>query len=319
MDKQNLKPYVVGVDIGGQTAKIGVVDRQGKIINQTVIGSQYGVGEADKFIQSLADAISQLIDVNQLKGIGIGAPCANYYSGMIENAVHLEWARYEPVNVGEKLSKLLNNVPVYLTNDANAAAMGEMTYGAAKGMKHFIEITLGTGVGSGIVINGEILYGNDGVAGELGHTYAVQKGGRECGCGRTGCLDAYATIIGVVKTAKELLRASNEPSELRNSECELTSLGVFQAAERGDKIAIEVFRYTGELLGECLAGFAHFSSPEAFILFGGLARAHKFMLPAIEESMNRALIPSLKGKIKVITSILADSDAAILGASALGW
>ncbi len=314
-----IKPYVVGVDIGGQSTKIGVVDRAGIIINQTIISSLYKRGEASIFINSLCDTIRSLVDINLLQGIGIGAPNANYYTGIIEDAVHLEWTKGEAVYVTKEVSERLNDVRVVMTNDANAAAMGEMMYGVAKGMRNFIVITLGTGVGSGIIINGEVVYGHDGYAGELGHTDAIHEGGRQCGCGRFGCLDVYASALGVAQTATEWLRERDEPSILRSIEDKITALDIFNAAEQGDALAIEIFDYTGRLLGRAFAGFAHFSSPEAFILFGGLVKAEKYLINAIEESMNEYLLPMWRNKINILTSSLNESDAAILGASALGW
>ena len=216
------------------------------------------------------------------------------------------------------LSEQLGGIPVTLTNDANAAAMGEMAYGAARGMKNFIMITLGTGVGSGIIIDGKMVYGHDGFAGELGHTSVVRYNGRPCGCGKTGCLEAYCSAICVARTAREWLESSDEPSMLRDLE-EISSKDVFDAAKAGDKLALRIFDYTGRLLGRSFADFVAFSSPEAIVLFGGLARAKEFLYEPMLEAMNENLLKIWKGKIKIIFSQLKESDAAILGASALAW
>lgn len=315
------KEYVVGVDVGGQTSKIGIVDRRGNIVTQTVINSKYGADEASLFIESLCDTIKELaskVGLDSVQGVGIGAPNGNYYQGTIEDAANLEWAKGKVINIASEVSKRLNDTPVRVTNDANAAAMGEMTYGAARGMKNFIMITLGTGVGSGIIINGEVVYGNDGFAGELGHTRVVRHNGRLCGCGRTGCLEAYTSAVGVARTAREWLELSDEPSLLRNV-ANITSKDVYEAAVKGDELARRVFKFTGRMLGESFADFVAFSAPEAIVLFGGLARAGDLIMDPIVESMEANLLSIWKGKVKVIFSALKESDAAILGASALGW
>ena len=211
-------------------------------------------------------------------------------------------------------------IPVKLTNDANAAAVGEMTYGAARGMKNFIMITLGTGVGSGIVVGGYVLYGHDGFAGELGHVTMVRNNGRICGCGKTGCLESYASATGVARTARELIETTDKKSLLRNIPAEsITSKDVFEAAQQGDELAKDIFDYTGKMLGEAFADFVAFSSPEAIVLFGGLTKSGDLIMKPIVESLNHNLMPLWKGKIKVLFSQLKESDAAILGASALAW
>ncbi|MBP5740680.1 MAG: ROK family protein, partial [Bacteroidales bacterium] len=209
-------------------------------------------------------------------------------------------------------------IPVSLTNDANAAAMGEMTYGAARGMKNFIMITLGTGVGSGIVIDGKIVYGHDGFAGELGHTCAVRNNGRLCNCGKTGCLETYCSATGVARTAREWLDMTDEPSTLRSLD-KVSSKDVYEAAKDGDKLALKIFEYTGNILGQKFADFIEFSAPEAIVLFGGLARAKDFLREPIERSMNANVLPLWRNKVKLVFSQLKESDAAILGASALAW
>ena len=254
----------------------------------------------------------------KVRGVGIGAPNGNYYTGMVEMAPNVVWARTTAVPVAKMLSTRLNGIPVALTNEANAAAVGEMTYGAARGMKNFIMITLGTGVGSGIVINGEVVYGHDGFAGELGHVRVIRNNGRLCGCGRTGCLEAYCSAIGVARTAREWLEMSEEPSLLRGID-KISSKDVYDAAKEGDPLALRVFNFTGHMLGNAFADFIAFSAPEAIVLFGGLARSKEFLTEPILEAMNGNVLDIWKDKVKLVYSALKESDAAILGASALAW
>ena len=313
--------FVVGIDVGGQTSKLGVVDARGTVLAQTVIRTDT-YNEIEPYIAELADAVKRIVKEagveGKVRGVGVGAPNANYYEGTIENAVNLSWGGAKSIPFAKLLSKALGGLPVSLTNDANAAAVGEMTYGAARGMKNFIMITLGTGVGSGIVINGDVVYGHDGFAGELGHVTAVRSNGRSCNCGKTGCLEAYASAIGMAKTAREWLELSDEPSLLRSLD-NITSKDVYEAAKDGDKLALKVFDFTGKMLGRSFADFIAFSSPEAIVLFGGLARAKEFLLGPIEEAMNGNVLPLWKNKVKIVFSQLKESDAAILGASALAW
>ncbi|MBO8439320.1 MAG: ROK family protein [bacterium] len=316
------KPYVVGIDIGAQTAKYGIVDARGNVLAQSVIVSN-SQPTAEEFINDLCNGIRKLAGneypLDQIRGIGVGAPNGNYYTGTIENAANLTWAKNGTVEFVKMMESQLG-VPVALTNDANAAAVGEMTYGAARGMKNFIIITLGTGVGSGIVINGDVVYGHDGFAGELGHTCRVRNNGRICGCGKTGCLETYASATGVARTARELLELTDRKSILRTLPAEnITSKDVFDAAIEGDELAKDIFTFTGRILGEAFADFVAFSSPEAIILFGGLTKAGDLIYKPIVEAMNLNLLPIWKGKIKVLFSTLKESDAAILGAGALGW
>ena len=315
------KQFVVGVDVGGQTSKIGVVDARGDVLVQSVIRTD-GHSDAADFVADLAAAIKELVvkanKVGQIRGIGVGAPNGNYYTGEIAFAPNLEWAADEAVPFSRMLSEALGGIPVSLTNDANAAAVGEMTYGAAKGMKDFIMITLGTGVGSGIVINGQVVYGHDGFAGELGHTCAVRHNGRQCNCGKTGCLEAYCSAIGVARTAREWLDMTDEPSLLRELE-KITSKDVYEAAKEGDALALRVFNFTGAMLGRSLADFIEFSAPEAVVLFGGLARSREFIYEPTYKAMNENVLPLWKGKVELLFSQLKESDAAILGASALAW
>ena len=311
---------VVGIDIGGQTTKLGVVNIQGTVLAQTVIRTDT-YSEVEPYIAELADAIKRIINEagaeGKVRGIGVGAPNGNYYKGTIENAVNIAWGR-STIQFAKLLSEAMNGIPVALTNDANAAAVGEMTYGAARGMKNFIMITLGTGVGSGIVINGDVVYGHDGFAGELGHVTAVRNNGRACNCGKTGCLEAYASATGVARTAREWLELTDEPSLLRNLDS-IASKDVFDAAKEGDKLALKIFEFTGKMLGRSFADFIAFSAPEAIVLFGGLARAKEFLLEPMETAMNENVVSIWKNKVKIVFSQLKESDAAILGASALGW
>ena len=312
--------YVVGIDVGGQTSKLGVVDARGTVLAQTVIRTDT-YDEIDPYIAELAEAVKKLIKESgtegKVRGVGVGAPNGNYYTGTIENAPNLRWG-HNRVEFSKLLSEAMDGLPVALTNDANAAAVGEMTYGAARGMKNFIMITLGTGVGSGIVINGEVVYGHDGFAGELGHVAAVRNNGRVCGCGKTGCLETYASATGVARTAREWLELTDEPSVLRSLDT-IASKDVYEAAKEGDKLALKIFEFTGKILGRSFADFIAFSSPEAIVLFGGLARAKEFLTEPIENAMNENVLPLWRGKVKVVYSQLKESDAAILGASALAW
>lgn len=315
-----MKPYVIGIDMGGTNTVFGIVDARGAVIASSSIKTGKHAKFAD-YVDELYTEITKLIEqndaVDKIHGIGIGAPNANYYTGEIADGVNLPWPTPIPL-VEEFRSKF--GVPVTATNDANAAAIGEMTYGAARGLKDFIMITLGTGVGSGIVINGQVVYGHDGFAGELGHVIMKRNNGRLCGCGRTGCLEAYCSANGVARTAREFLETRSEPSLLRNMDIEdITSKDVYDAATAGDALAKEIFDYTGNILGQALADMTVFSSPEAFILFGGLAKSGELLMRPLRESMNRNMMAIFKGKPKVLLSELKEADAAILGASALGW
>ena len=312
--------FVVGIDVGGQTSKIGVVDARGTVLAQTVIRTDT-YDQVEPYIAELAEAVNKLIKESgtegKIRGVGVGAPNGNYYTGTIESAPNLKWA-HDRVEFSKLLSEAMGGLPVALTNDANAAAVGEMTYGAARGMKNFIMITLGTGVGSGIVINGEVVYGHDGFAGELGHVAAVRNNGRTCGCGKTGCLETYASATGVARTAREWLELTDEPSLLRGLDS-IASKDVYEAAKEGDKLALKIFEFTGKILGRSFADFIAFSSPEAIVLFGGLARAKEFHTEPILDAMNENVLPLWRNKVELVYSQLKESDAAILGASALAW
>ena len=322
MEDLKEKQFVVGIDVGGQTSKLGVVDARGTVLAQTVIRTDVYGDDADAFLEALANAVKGIIKESgkegEIRGVGVGAPNGNYYTGEVAFAPNLAWAANKSVKFSATLSKKLGGLPVSLTNDANAAAVGEMTYGAARGMKNFIMITLGTGVGSGIVIDGKVVYGHDGFAGELGHTTVVRSNGRPCGCGRTGCLEAYCSAIGVARTAREWLEMSDEPSLLRDVE-NISSKDVYEAAKRGDKLAIRIFDYTGTILGRTFADFIAFSAPEAIVLFGGLARSKEFLYEPMMKAMNDNVLKIWKDKVKIVFSQLKESDAAILGASALAW
>jgi len=314
------KPYAIGIDIGGTNTVFGIVDKRGHIINQGAIKTA-AYPEINDYTDHLSAALLKIIEqvggTKNIKGIGIGAPNANYFSGCIEFPPNLPWKGVIPL--AQMLYDRLS-IPVALTNDANAAAIGEMTYGAARGMKDFIVITLGTGVGSGIVANGQLIYGHDGFAGELGHVTMRRTNGRLCGCGRKGCLETYASATGVARTAKELLSTRKEDSILRSFDPDdITSKDVAEAAAKGDKLAKEIFEATGQILGEAFADFIAFSSPEAIILFGGLTKAGNLIFEPIKRHMEANLMQIFQNKVKLLLSELKESDAAVLGASALGW
>ena len=284
MISQVLKPYVIGLDLGGTNSVFGIVDSRGDIKATTAIKTQ-SYANVDDYVNASIDALQIIIDqvggIDKIKAIGIA---------------------------------------VAITNDANAAAIGEMTYGVARGMKNFIMLTLGTGVGSGIVVNGQLVYGSDGFAGELGHVIMRRENGRSCGCGRTGCLEAYCSATGVARTAREFLSTSDTPSLLRDLKPEdITSLDVSVAASKGDELAKHVYEFTGEMLGEACADFAAFSSPEAFVFFGGLTKAGDLIMNPIKRSYDEHVMNIFKGKAQFLISSLEGSSAAVLGASAIGW
>ena len=324
MNVQNeMKPYVIGLDLGGTNSVFGIVDARGEIKATTAIKTG-GFETAEAYVAACVEALQPIIEqvggIDTIKAMGVGAPNANYYKGTIEYAPNLPWAHDTIVPLGDMFSKALG-VPVALTNDANAAALGEMVYGVARGMKNFIVITLGTGVGSGIVVNGQLLYGHDGFAGELGHVTMVRgEEGRSCGCGRTGCLEAYCSATGVARTARELLAKTGRPSLLREIDPEkITSLDVSIAAGKGDELAKEIYDFTGHMLGEACADFAAFSSPEAFIFFGGMVKAGELIMKPIREAYDEHVMRIFKGKAKFLVSGLDGASAAVLGASAVGW
>ena len=318
-----IKPYVIGLDLGGTNTVFGIVDARGDIKATTAIKTQ-GYDKVEDYVDACVDALQVIIDqvggIDTIKAMGIGAPNGNYYTGTIEFAPNLPWAHDGIVPLAQMFSDRLNGIPVGLTNDANAAAVGEMIYGVARGMKNFIVITLGTGVGSGIVINGQLVYGCDGFAGELGHVTMVREGGRVCGCGRQCCLECYCSATGVARSAREILQKTPEPSLLREMDPEqITSLDVSIAASKGDALAKHIYEFTGDMLGKACADFAAFSSPEAFIFFGGMTKAGDLIMKPIEESYNKHVLKIFKGKAKFLVSGLDGSSAAVLGASAIGW
>lgn len=313
------KPYVVGMDIGGTNTVFGIVDSRGNVLATDSVKTQ-SYSKIEDYVAAVCAKLRPLIEsfggVEKIKGMGVGAPNGNYYNGTIEFAPNLPWKGVIPLAA---LFEECIGVPTALTNDANAAAIGEMTYGAARGMKDFIMITLGTGVGSGIVVNGQLVYGHDGFAGELGHVI-VRRDGRPCGCGRKGCLETYCSATGVARTAREFLVARPEPSLLREIPADnIASKDVYDAAVRGDSLAQEIFEFTGRVLGEALADFIAFSSPEAIILFGGLAKSGDYIMKPIQKAIDDNILKIYEGKTKLLISELKDADAAVLGASALGW
>ncbi len=314
-----MKSYVVGIDIGGTNTKLGIVDSRGTVLAKDSIKTNKHQRIED-YIQDLHQAFLSLVESQNLDGeivgVGVGAPNANYFKGTIEGAVNLPWKGVVPF---VKLMEEVFHIPVRITNDANAAAIGEMTYGVARGVKDFIMITLGTGVGSGIVANGQLVYGSDGNAGELGHVI-VRPNGRLCGCGRSGCLETYTSATGVARTAREFLELQRVESLLRRIPVQdITSKDVYDAAMAGDALAKEIFEYTGKILGEAFASFVAFSSPKMIVLFGGLTHAGDLIMRPIKEAMEDNLLNIYKGKVELVLSQLNEADAAILGASALGW
>lgn len=314
------KPYVLGLDMGGTNSVLGVVDARGHVLGRTSIKTQ-AYRDINDYVNALYEEAEKIIEplggMEMVRGIGAGVPNGNFYTGYIQEAMNLPW---QTVPFAQLVSERFG-LPCRITNDANAAAMGEMTYGAAKGMKNFIMITLGTGVGSGIVIDGNVVYGHDGFAGELGHTTAVRgENARPCNCGKMGCLEAYASATGVARTAKEILTSTTKETILRKLDVDnITSKDVYDAAEQGDEVAKEIFDFTGTILGQQLADFIAFSAPEAIVLFGGLTKSGDWIKRPIEEAMNKNVLPLWKNKVKVLFSDLKEADAAVLGASALAW
>ena len=316
----SMEPLAIGIDIGGTGTKFGIVDRSGNVLYTGDLSTKRHK-KIDTFIDELHDKLMLLIQTvggpGRIRGIGVGAPNGNFYTGTVDYAPNLPWKGIIP------LAQLVQDkfqLPTNLTNDANAAAIGEMMYGAAQGMKDFIMITLGTGVGSGIVANGHLILGHDGFAGELGHTIVIPDGRYHQGTGKYGSLESYASATGVMLTAKEFLEKTTEESLLRKIPVdEIDSKKVYDAAIQGDNIAKEIFEYTGKILGLALANFVMFSSPEAIVLFGGLTKAGDLILKPTREHMEANLIQVFQNRVKILVSHLRESDAAILGASALVW
>ncbi len=314
-----MKKVVAGIDIGGTYTKLGIIDRSGKIYAEASIQTDSYL-EITSYIKQLSSAIRKLLkecgEEVGIQGIGIGAPNANYYHGTIEHAPNLNWKGV--IHFADMLKQTFD-VPVVMTNDANAAALGEMIYGSASDMKDFIVVTLGTGLGSGIVVNGRVVYGHDGFAGEMGHVTAVGNG-RQCGCGQKGCLETYVSATGIKRTVFELLAVENKESALRTINFEeLTAKKISTAAESGDFIALKAFEITGKMLGTSLADTVALFSPEAIFLFGGLANAGELILKPTKEHMEKNLQPIFCDKVKILPSGLTQANAAVMGASGLIW
>lgn len=315
------KKYAIGLDMGGTNSVFGLVNQRGIVEYKTAISTRAYPDIHDYVaagVEALRPAIEEVGGIDVIKGMGIGAPNGNFYTGNIEFAPNLIWKGNIPI--AKHFADALG-IPARVTNDANAAALGEMTYGAARGMRNFVMITLGTGVGSGIVVDGNVVYGSDGFAGELGHAIVDRSAeARDCGCGRKGCLETYCSATGVARTARLMLAKSNEPSQLRELDPEkITSFDVYKAAEAGEKVAQDIFEYTGRILGAACANFALFSAPEAFIFFGGLTKAGHWIMDPIQKAYDENSLSIFKGKAKLLVSALEGSEAAVLGASALGW
>lgn len=316
-----MKKYVIGLDLGGTNSVFGIVDTQG-VIKATTSIKTAGFSDAKDYVDAAVKALAPIIEevggIEMIESMGVGAPNGNYYNGAIEYAPNIAWAHEGVVPLADMFSERLG-IPVALTNDANAAAIGEMTYGVARGMKNFIVLTLGTGVGSGIVVDGKLLYGSNGLAGELGHVIMERHNGRLCGCGRKGCLETYCSATGVARTARELLTTTERPSLLRDIDVDaITSLDVSIAAGKGDELAKEIYQKTGEMLGLACADFAAFSAPEAFIFFGGMTKAGELIMKPIRDAYVENVFP-LYRNAQFLISGLDGSSAAVLGASAIGW
>lgn len=313
MNKMNV---TLGIDIGGTNTAFGLVNKEGKcLVKESILTN--AMNPATDLFKRLFEKFDEIFDSEKynLLGVGLGAPNANYYNGTVENPPNLNWGVVDIIGEVKKYYDL----PVAVTNDANAAALGELRFGTARGMENFIQITLGTGLGSGIVVNGDVLYGYSGFAGEMGHITAVRDG-RKCACGKRGCLEAYVSAPGTIRTVAELLADSNEKSLLRDKSFnEMTAKNIYDAAVAGDKIAQNVFKFTGKILGEAMADAVAYFSPEAFVLFGGLAKSGDLILNPVKKHMENNLLNSFKGKIKILASGLPEGDAAVLGAAALIW
>lgn len=315
-----MKEVVIGIDIGGTYTKYGFIDRKGNCLAEDFFRTDT-YKDLDAYIENLhseiENAYQSIEEEVVLKGVGVGAPNGNYHKGTIEHPPNLNWKGIIPFT--DKLKKYFKDIPVVLTNDANAAALGEMLYGGARNMKDFIVVTLGTGLGSGIVVNGNIVYGHDGFAGELGHTN-VKLIDRDCGCGRKGCLESYASVNGLKRTVFKLLADRIYDSELRNvSYNDLSGKMISEAARKGDAIALEAFEYTGKILGLKLADIVAYTSPEAIFLLGGLSSAKELILDPTKKYFEQCLFPVFKNKVKILLSSLLDKNAAVLGAGALVW
>ena len=315
-----MKQVVLGIDIGGTYTKFGFVEESGVCLKDDFIKSD-NYNDFDIFLEYLhteiEESLKSLKEKVQIVGVGIGAANGNYYRGTIEHAPNLKWKGIVPI--ADKIKDYFSNVPVVVTNDANAAAIGEMMYGGAKGLQHFVVITLGTGLGSGIVVNGEVVYGNDGFAGELGHIN-VKHRGRQCKCGGKGCLETYVSATGIKRTVFKLMAESIMDSELRQlSFNEMTAKIIAEAARKGDKLAIKAFELTGRILGVKLADTVANTSPEAIFLFGGLAKSGELLFEPTRKHLEETLFPIYRGKVKLLASSLTEANAAVLGSAALVW
>ncbi|MGM0531146.1 MAG: ROK family protein [Bacteroidota bacterium] len=314
-----MSEIAIGIDIGGTNSRFGVVTDSGEVLQEDRFPTK-DYPKAEEFVEALSDKIKKVLaefDDYTFKGIGVGAPNGNYFSGTIEQAPNLAWKGIVPL---VDLFRKYFNVPVILTNDANAAAIGEMMFGGAKNMKDFILITLGTGLGSGIVVNGDVVYGHDGFAGEMGHIYVYPDSGRMCGCGRRGCLETYASAQGIKRTMFELLASETEESELRDfSYSQMTSEHIYEAAKKGDTLAQQAFEITGEYLGKKLADAVAFTTPEAIFLYGGLSKSGEMILNPTRKYFDKHVLKVYKGKTSILFSDLKEKHGAILGAAALVW
>lgn len=315
-----MKEAVIGIDIGGTFTKYGIIDSDGNCLVESFINTNTHQ-QFDDYLKELVGAIEDTIKSIKkdivIKGVGIGAPNGNYYAGTIENAVNLNWKGVVPVV--DKMKKYYPDIPIVLTNDVNAAAIGEMEFGGAKGMRDFIVIALGTGLGSGLVVNGQLVYGHDGFAGELGHV-KVQHNGRDCGCGGKGCLEAYASATGLKRTVYQLLADRMIDSELRDVKFnDLTAKMISEAAKRGDKIALEAFEQTGRILGYALADTVAHNSPAAIFLSGGVANARELITVPTKKYMEENLLPIFRNKVQILISQLPDMNVGLVGAGALIW
>ncbi len=315
-----MKEVVIGIDIGGTYTKYGIIDRVGNCLEEDFLSTST-YKEFDTYIDNMhsviEDSYHSINDDLEIKGIGIGAPNGNYYKGTIENPPNLNWKGIIPFV--DKFKNYYNNIPIVLTNDANAAALGELIYGGAKGMKNFVVITLGTGLGSGIVVNGELVYGYSGFAGELGHVN-VKLRGRDCGCGRKGCLETYASATGLKRTVFRLMAERTIDSELRKySYNDLSAKMITEFAKKSDPLALEAFEYTGRILGSKLADIVAHISPEAIFLLGGLSQARELIINPTKKSLDENLFPIFRNKVRVLLSSLMDKNAGVLGAAALAW
>lgn len=313
-----MKNLVLGIDIGGTNTALGLVDRNGICVTEKSFPTKQG-NDFDDYYTILKHHIKNLIDLHkdqEVVGIGVGAPNANFYTGCIENPPNLNW------NKSVNLKHILENdfkIPTFITNDANAAAIGEMLYGNGQRMKNFVMVTLGTGLGSGFIVNGDLMYGHTGHAGELGHTCVIDNG-RQCACGKKGCLETYVSATGIVRTAIEMLVNSSSKSELRKFKTEdIDSKLIFEMAAKGDKLALKIFEFTGNLLGISLANVVAITSPEAIFLFGGLSKAGNFILDSTQKSFDKNVLSAFKDTVKITLSGLDNSNAAVVGAAALCW